>query len=53
MGDSLDRDDVDVADDAPTRLVSACETRPGRVVFTAADNTDAWIATDLTVDVDP
>lgn len=27
--------------------VTACETRPGRVVFTVADNPDAWIASDL------
>jgi len=31
--------------------VSACETRPGRTVFTEESNEDAWIATDLTVDV--
>jgi len=29
--------------------VTACETRPGRVVFTVADNSDAWIASNLTV----
>jgi hypothetical protein len=46
--------DADVARDReePDVEVTACETRPGRVVFTEADNTDAWIATDLTVDVD-
>ena len=27
--------------------VTACETRPGRFVFTVADNADAWIASDL------
>jgi len=27
--------------------VTACETRPGRVVFTVPDNADAWIASDL------
>ncbi len=36
--------------DVETR-VTACETRPGRVVFTEEDNSDAWIATDLTVDL--
>jgi len=33
-------------------VVTACETRPGRVVFTEEDNSDAWIATDLTVDLE-
>jgi len=33
-------------------VVTACETRPGRLVFTEEDNTDAWIATDLAVDVE-
>jgi len=41
----------DAEEDCPGRQVSACETRPGRVVFTEEDNTDAWIATDLTVDI--
>jgi len=27
--------------------VTVCETRPGRFVFTVADNADAWIASDL------
>lgn len=31
--------------------VTAHRSSPGRTVFTEADNTDAWIATDLTVDV--
>ena len=30
-------------------VVSACETSPGRTVFTEKGNSDAWIATDLTV----
>lgn len=30
--------------------VSAHESRPGRIVFTERGNTDAWIASDLTVD---
>jgi len=37
---------------ADDTLVTACETRPGRVVFTESDNSDAWIATDLTVDLE-
>lgn len=35
------------AEESPA--VSACETCPGRVVFTENDNPDGWIATDLTV----
>jgi len=31
--------------------IAVCESCPGRVVFTEADNTDGWIASDLTVDV--
>jgi len=38
-------------DDGPQ--VTAHESRPGRVVFTEADNCDAWIASDLTVDPGP
>lgn len=30
-------------------VVAACETCPGRVVFTEDGNTDGWISTDLTV----
>jgi len=37
-------------DDAPR--VRAHESRPGRTVFTEADNPDAWIATDLTYDAE-
>jgi len=29
------------------------ESRPGRSVFTEDGNPDAWIATDLTVSLDP
>ena len=32
-------------------LVAAHETCPGRTVFIEDGNTDAWIATDLTVDL--
>jgi len=31
--------------------VSACRTRPGRLVFIESGNTDGWIATDVVVDV--
>jgi hypothetical protein len=31
--------------------IAVCESCPGRVVFTEADNTEGWIASDLTVDV--
>ncbi|HKL28016.1 MAG TPA: hypothetical protein VJ898_01995 [Natrialbaceae archaeon] len=37
-------EDASVDEPAP---VTACETRPGRFVFTIADNSDAWIASDL------
>ncbi|WP_162991503.1 hypothetical protein [Halostella salina] len=41
-----------MSDTEEETLVTACETRPGRTVFTEADNSDAWIATDLTVDLE-
>jgi hypothetical protein len=30
--------------------VSVCESCPGRTVFLETDNTDGWIASDLTVE---
>lgn len=36
--------------DADESVVRAHESRPGRIVFTEAGNTDAWIATDLALD---
>lgn len=39
-------------EEEPDVVVTACETRPGRVVFTEEENTDAWIATDLAVDIE-
>ncbi|MFB6161006.1 MAG: hypothetical protein ABEJ61_07495 [Haloferacaceae archaeon] len=33
-------------------VVSAHRTSPNRTVFTEEGNSDAWIATDLVVDVD-
>lgn len=35
-----------------TEKVSAHRSSPGRVVFTEDGNTDAWIATDLTVSLE-
>ena len=32
------------------KIVTAYETKPGRVVFTEIGNVDGWIATDLIVD---
>lgn len=46
---SRDSSDVDASIEAD-RPVTAHETRPGRVVFTEAGNSDGWIATDLTVE---
>ena len=37
----------------PTAVVTSHETRPGKIVFTERDNSDGWIATDLTVDLEP
>ncbi|AXR78186.1 DUF7331 family protein [Natrarchaeobaculum sulfurireducens] len=37
----------------PTAIVTSHEPRPGKVVFTERDNNDGWIATDLTVDLEP
>ncbi|WP_168927099.1 DUF7331 family protein [Natronorubrum aibiense] len=34
-------------------IVTSHETRPGKMVFTERDNTDGWIATDFTVDLEP
>lgn len=33
------------------RDILVCETCPGRSVFVEAGNRDAWISTDLTVDL--
>lgn len=35
------------------RAVTAHRTSPDRTVFTERDNTDGWIATDLTVELEP
>jgi hypothetical protein len=34
-----------------TTVVTSHRSSPDKVVFTETDNTDAWIATDQTVDV--
>lgn len=40
-----------VVDDDADEIVRAVRTRPGRVVFTADGLPDAWIASDLAVDL--
>ncbi|NHN49050.1 hypothetical protein G9464_15825 [Halostella sp. JP-L12] len=44
--------DERVVEEPDETLVAAHETCPGRTVFTEDDNTDAWIATDLTVELE-
>jgi hypothetical protein len=34
-----------------TPEISICESRPGKLVFLESENTDGWIASDVTVDV--
>lgn len=36
----------------PAAVVTSHETSPGNVVFTERDNSDGWIATDYTVDLE-
>ncbi|GEM_PF-1412616 len=38
-------------EDVGQREVTVHTSCPGRAVFTEADNTDGWIATDYTVDL--
>ncbi|QLG47486.1 hypothetical protein [Natrinema halophilum] len=45
--------DFDDETEVPTMDVTSHETRPGKMVFTERNNTDGWIATDLTVDLEP
>jgi len=49
-GERVERDSDANADERPT--VAASHTSPERTVFTEQGNTDAWIATDLTVDLE-
>ncbi|MGQ3414092.1 hypothetical protein ACT4ML_17830 [Natrinema sp. LN54] len=49
------RQDPELTEDIeePAAVVTSHETRPGKIVFTERDNNDGWIATDLTVDLEP
>jgi hypothetical protein len=50
---TTDGDDASLTDPPePEFTVSALQSKPGRLVFTENGNTDAWIATDTTVDVE-
>ncbi|MFW5917679.1 MAG: hypothetical protein ACOCRD_04640 [Halorubrum sp.] len=49
-GDRIERDVAESVDARPTVAASRCS--PDRTVFTEQGNTDAWIATDLTVDLE-
>ncbi|MFW6000081.1 MAG: DUF7331 family protein [Halorubrum sp.] len=49
-GDRIERDAEPAADERPTVAATRCSQE--RTVFTEQGNTDAWIATDLTVDLD-
>lgn len=44
------RDEPDAPDPIP-ESVAALRSRPDRTVFTEEGNSDAWIATDLTVEI--
>lgn len=48
-GDQAERDD---GGGEPRPAVAATRCSPDRTVFAEQGNTDAWIATDLTVDLD-
>ncbi|CDK40785.1 uncharacterized protein domain protein [Halorubrum sp. AJ67] len=49
-GDRIERDVESAADERPTVAATRCSQE--RTVFTEQGNTDAWIATDLTVDLE-
>lgn len=53
--DRLSAEQTDQPDDATSNRtdlsVTAHHTTPDRVVFTESENSDAWISTDLTVDL--
>ncbi|WP_168192955.1 MULTISPECIES: hypothetical protein [Halostella] len=51
QGSSEQEEHVAESVPAESTVVAAYETRPGRTVFTDPENSDAWIATDLTVDL--
>lgn len=44
-------DGADESSDSSSR-VAACRTSPGRTVFMERGNTDGWIATDHTVELE-
>ncbi len=47
-----DENALEAVHEKDTPLVTCHTTRPGKAVFTERKNADAWIATDLTVDLD-
>ncbi len=49
-GDRVERESDESIDARPTVAASRCS--PERTVFTEEGNTDAWIATDLTVELE-
>ena len=49
-GDRIERGDNGPTDERPAVAASRCS--PDRTVFTEQGNTDAWIATDLTVELE-
>ncbi|WP_435074452.1 hypothetical protein [Halorubrum sp. HHNYT27] len=49
-GDRIDRSGDESADARPT--VAASRSSPDRTIFAEQGNTDAWIATDLTVELE-
>ncbi|MFD1569122.1 hypothetical protein [Halorubrum laminariae] len=49
-GDRIGRDADEQTDERPAVAASRCS--PDRTVFTEHGNTDAWIATDLTVELE-
>ncbi|MEZ3116265.1 hypothetical protein RYH80_10120 [Halobaculum sp. MBLA0147] len=48
--EAVDDEEPPAAADAPT--VRACEAQPDRTVLLEDDNSDGWIASDLTVTAD-
>ncbi|MFP8889173.1 hypothetical protein ACLI4U_05320 [Natrialbaceae archaeon A-CW2] len=49
------RNDPDPSADIDTdpSLVTCHETRPGKIVLTEKDNSDAWIAADVSLELRP
>ncbi|WP_280536267.1 hypothetical protein [Halopenitus sp. POP-27] len=50
VGDGDRRNDHDPAETFSRPAVTVSRTSPGKRVFSEADNTDGWIATDLAVE---